>query len=185
MNLWVAGVSIGGRDSRCDEQLSYLVRMIQGARYVHTNLIARDWRRLASFYTTVFGCVFVPPERRFAGAEIEAGTGVTGASLEGAHLRMPGNGDAGPTIEIFTSLTSRLRSRTGSEQTGIWPHRVRGRFSAGRSKRGASRRGQSRRRDRHARDRTRTACHLVLRDRPRRERGRTTSPPWLTSGGKS
>ncbi len=76
--------------------------MITGARYVHTNLIARDWRRLASFYTVVFGCVLVPPERRFAGAEIEAGTGVTGASLEGAHLRMPGNGDAGPTIEIFT-----------------------------------------------------------------------------------
>lgn len=82
--------------------------MIKGARYVHTNLIARDWRRLASFYTSVFGCVVVPPERGFAGAEIEAGTGVTGASLEGAHLRMPGNGDAGPTIEIFTY--SRLAS---------------------------------------------------------------------------
>ena len=28
-----------------------------GARYAHTNLIARDWRRLVDFYQTVFGCV--------------------------------------------------------------------------------------------------------------------------------
>jgi predicted enzyme related to lactoylglutathione lyase len=35
--------------------------MIQSPRYVHTNLIARDWRALAKFYTGVFGCEFVPP----------------------------------------------------------------------------------------------------------------------------
>ena len=37
--------------------------MITGARYVHTNLIARDWRELARFYVEVFGCELVPPER--------------------------------------------------------------------------------------------------------------------------
>ena len=37
--------------------------MIAGARYVHTNLIARDWRRLAAFYESVLGCVPVHPER--------------------------------------------------------------------------------------------------------------------------
>ncbi len=42
--------------------------MIQSPRYVHTNLIARDWRLLAQFYTGVFGCEFVPPERDYAGA---------------------------------------------------------------------------------------------------------------------
>ncbi len=76
--------------------------MIQGARYVHTNLIAKDWQRLARFYQVVFGCVFVPPERHFWGTGIEAGTGVPGSSVDGVHLRMPGNGDDGPTIEIFT-----------------------------------------------------------------------------------
>jgi predicted enzyme related to lactoylglutathione lyase len=76
--------------------------MISGARYVHTNLIARDWRRLARFYIEQFGCAAVPPERTFEGAEIEAGTGVPGAALSGMHLRLPGHGEHGPTLEIFT-----------------------------------------------------------------------------------
>ncbi|MEW5870828.1 MAG: VOC family protein [Chloroflexota bacterium] len=75
--------------------------MIPNARYVHTNLIARDWRALARFYQEVFGCTPVPPERDFQGAALEAGTGVPGAHLTGAHLRLPGYGDSGPTLEIF------------------------------------------------------------------------------------
>jgi predicted enzyme related to lactoylglutathione lyase len=76
--------------------------MIQGARYVHTNLIARDWRTLASFYQSLFGCVVVPPERDFSGAALAAGTGIPDAALSGVHLRLPGNGPSGPTLEIFT-----------------------------------------------------------------------------------
>ena len=38
------------------------------ARYAHTNLIARDWRRLSDFYVRVFGCVPVPPERDYRSA---------------------------------------------------------------------------------------------------------------------
>src|SRR4030095_259897 len=76
--------------------------MIKGARFVHTNLIARDWRSLVKFYESVFGCVFVPPERNFSGAMLEAGTGVAGASLSGMHLRLPGHGPEGPTLEIFS-----------------------------------------------------------------------------------
>jgi predicted enzyme related to lactoylglutathione lyase len=75
--------------------------MIQDACYVHTNLIARDWRRLAAFYERVFGCVPVPPERHFSGPTLEAGTGVAGAAVEGVHLRLPGWGNQGPTLEIF------------------------------------------------------------------------------------
>ena len=55
--------------------------MIANARYGHTNLIARDWRALSGFYQTVFGCVPVPPERDYSGPELEAGTGVKGASV--------------------------------------------------------------------------------------------------------
>jgi predicted enzyme related to lactoylglutathione lyase len=76
--------------------------MIDGARYVHTNLVARDWRRLAEFYREHFGCVLVPPERAYEGETLEAGTGVTGAALSGVHLRLPGHGDDGPTLEIYT-----------------------------------------------------------------------------------
>jgi predicted enzyme related to lactoylglutathione lyase len=71
------------------------------AKYVHTNLIARDWRRLVDFYVAVFGCEPVPPERDYSGADLERGTGVAGAGLRGVHLRLPGVGAEGPTLEIY------------------------------------------------------------------------------------
>jgi predicted enzyme related to lactoylglutathione lyase len=76
--------------------------VIRGARYAHTNLIARDWRALAGFYERLFGCVPVPPERHYAGATLEAGTGVRGSTLDGVHLRLPGHGEEGPTLEIYS-----------------------------------------------------------------------------------
>jgi len=63
--------------------------------------VARDWRRLAAFYERVFGCVRVLPVRDLAGDSIERGSGVKGARLQGVHLRLPGFGADGPTIEIF------------------------------------------------------------------------------------
>jgi catechol 2,3-dioxygenase-like lactoylglutathione lyase family enzyme len=75
--------------------------MIHGAKYVHTNLIARNWRALAEFYCTVFGCVVASPERDLSGSTLEAGTGVPGAALRGVHLRLPGLGPDGPTLEVF------------------------------------------------------------------------------------
>ena len=71
------------------------------ARFGHVNLIARDWRALADFYTALFGCELVPPERDYSGDELAAGTGVPGAALRGAHLRLPGHGPSGPTLEIY------------------------------------------------------------------------------------
>lgn len=70
-------------------------------RFAHVNLIARDWRSLTRFYCDVFGCLPVGPERDYRGAALEAGTAVAGASLRGAHLRLPGWPELGPTIEIF------------------------------------------------------------------------------------
>lgn len=37
------------------------------AKYAHTNLTARDWRRLARFYCEVFNCVPKGPERDLSG----------------------------------------------------------------------------------------------------------------------
>jgi predicted enzyme related to lactoylglutathione lyase len=76
--------------------------MIAGVRYGHTNIVARDWRALARFYETVFGCAPVPPERDYAGPALEAGTGVAGSTVKGVHLRLPGFGDSGPTLEIYS-----------------------------------------------------------------------------------
>ena len=75
--------------------------MVTQVKYVHINLIARDWKRLADFYTRVFGCVLVPPERDLAGQWLDDATSVPRAHIRGAHLRLPGYGDAGPTLEIF------------------------------------------------------------------------------------
>ncbi len=77
------------------------VPMIAGAKYGHTNLIAKDWRNLARFYQELFGCVPVPPERDFRGPDLERGTGIRDVELRGVHLRLPGHGADGPTLEIF------------------------------------------------------------------------------------
>jgi len=93
--------------------------MISGARYGHTNLIARDWRALVTFYVEVFGCVRVPPERHYRGSELERGTGVPGAEVHGAHLRLPGHGPDGPTLEIFTYSALRDRPETATNRPGF------------------------------------------------------------------
>jgi len=74
----------------------------RGARYGHTNLIARDWRKLAAFYEQVFGCVPMPPGRDQQGEWLQRGTGVPDAHLQGMHLLLPGHGASGPTLEIYT-----------------------------------------------------------------------------------
>jgi predicted enzyme related to lactoylglutathione lyase len=71
------------------------------ARYSHTNLIARDWRQLVDFYTSVFGCQPVPPERHLTAPWVADASGVAGAEIHGMHLRLPGHGASGPTLEIF------------------------------------------------------------------------------------
>jgi predicted enzyme related to lactoylglutathione lyase len=76
-------------------------RIVIEARFGHLNLIARDWRGLAAFYTRVFGCEFVPPERDYRGPDLSAGTGIADAALAGVHLRLPGGGPSGPTLEIY------------------------------------------------------------------------------------
>lgn len=74
----------------------------RGIRYAHTNLIAHDWRKLAHFYEAVFDCVPVPPARDQSGSWLAKATGVPKAHLNGMHLRLPGHGDQGPTLEIYT-----------------------------------------------------------------------------------
>ena len=70
-------------------------------RYAHTNIIARDWKKLVEFYTLVFECKLKPPLRNQAGDWLAKGTGVANAALEGAHLLLPGHGEKGPTLEIY------------------------------------------------------------------------------------
>jgi GNAT superfamily N-acetyltransferase/predicted enzyme related to lactoylglutathione lyase len=69
--------------------------------YRHTNLVAKDWRKLARFYEEVFGCAPVLPERELSGDWLARGTGVPDAGISGIHLRLPGHGPDGPTLEVF------------------------------------------------------------------------------------
>jgi predicted enzyme related to lactoylglutathione lyase len=71
------------------------------AKYVHTNLIARDWKKLVRFYVEVFGCKAKGPERDMSGAWLDEVTSIPNAHLSGVHLHLPGYGDDGPTLEIF------------------------------------------------------------------------------------
>jgi predicted enzyme related to lactoylglutathione lyase len=72
------------------------------AKYVHTNLIARDWKRMVQFYSDVFGCQPKGPERNLSGVWLDRVTSLRNAHLRGIHLRLPGYGDDGPTLEIFS-----------------------------------------------------------------------------------
>jgi catechol 2,3-dioxygenase-like lactoylglutathione lyase family enzyme len=71
------------------------------ARYVHTNLVASNWQELAAFYVDVFGCVPVPPERHLSGEWLDRATALPNAHIDGVHLRLPGAGEHGPTLEVF------------------------------------------------------------------------------------
>lgn len=71
-------------------------------RFAHTNIAARDWKKLAGFYINVFGCTVKPPERNLSGKWLDMATGLKDARLQGVHLLLPGHGENGPTLEIFT-----------------------------------------------------------------------------------
>lgn len=85
--------------------------------YVHTNIIAQDWKQLARFYIEVFGCTPVYPERDLAGDWIDRLTNMKNTKIRGIHLRLPGN-DKGPTLEIFeyNHQTGMTRARIINEQ---------------------------------------------------------------------
>ncbi len=93
-----------------------------GARYGHTNVIARDWNVLAAFYERVFGCLPVPPERDYSGEALERGTGVVGAAFRGVHLRLPGCGPDGPTLEIYTYAENADSVGAASPNRVGWGH---------------------------------------------------------------
>jgi predicted enzyme related to lactoylglutathione lyase len=89
------------------------------AIFKHTNIISRDWQALARFYEQVFGCTRVPPERHLSGAWLEKGTGVPDARFSGVHLRLPGYGESGPTLEIYQYSANEPRPETAANREGI------------------------------------------------------------------
>ena len=89
------------------------------ARYVHTNLIAEDWKLIADFYIKVFGCKIVPPERDYKGKDLDRGTGIDDAHLQGVHLSLPGWENNAPTLEIYSYNKLELRENKKVNSTGF------------------------------------------------------------------
>ena len=88
-------------------------------RYAHTNIVAKDWKCLAEFYKTVFGCSFVPPERYYKGKSLDSAVNLKNARLEGIHLRLPGYKKGGPTLEIFSYNPSGRMSKRAVNTRGL------------------------------------------------------------------
>jgi catechol 2,3-dioxygenase-like lactoylglutathione lyase family enzyme len=88
-------------------------------RYAHTNIAARDWKKLSDFYINVFGCTVKPPERKLSGDWLDQATGLSEAELEGVHLLLPGYGDNGPTLEIFSYKERYDRGPVMANYTGF------------------------------------------------------------------
>jgi lactoylglutathione lyase len=88
-------------------------------KYVHTNIIARDWKLLADFYIKVFECKPVLPERDIKGDWLEKGTDVKNASLRGIHLLLPGFDNDGPTLEIFQYHRNEKKSNPVANREGF------------------------------------------------------------------
>ena len=68
-------------------------------RYAHTNMIARDHKKLIAFYKAVFHCRSIGETRDLRGEWL---TGLSGAHIVGEHLCLPGYGEDHPTLEIFS-----------------------------------------------------------------------------------
>jgi predicted enzyme related to lactoylglutathione lyase len=72
------------------------------AKYVHTNIIANNWKELSLFYQRVFGCKPLPPQRDLSGEWLDRLTGIPNTHITGEHLTLPGYDGSYPTLEIFT-----------------------------------------------------------------------------------
>jgi predicted enzyme related to lactoylglutathione lyase len=71
-------------------------------QFAHTNIVAKDWKTLAKFYEIALGCTPLAPELVLSGDWLDDLVGLSGCSLHGVNLRVPGHGDSGPMLEILT-----------------------------------------------------------------------------------
>lgn len=78
-------------------------------KYVHTNIVAKDWKRLSQFYIEVFNCMPVYPERDISGEWIDKMTNIGEVRIRGIHLRLPGY-ENGPTLEVFQYEPENLKN---------------------------------------------------------------------------
>jgi predicted enzyme related to lactoylglutathione lyase len=84
--------------------------MPRNIRYIHTNIIAKDWQKLAQFYIDAFNCEPIYPERDLKGEWMDSLTNIKDVHVKGIHLRLPGY-ENGPTLEIFSYNLAQMRDK--------------------------------------------------------------------------
>jgi catechol 2,3-dioxygenase-like lactoylglutathione lyase family enzyme len=100
---------------RCWKVLDMTIR----AKYVHTNRIVRDWEKRVGFYKNAFGCTPASPESIQSGQWVETITGVPDAGIRAIHLRLPGHGDKGPTLEVIRCNRQQDRPAAAANRPGF------------------------------------------------------------------
>ena len=88
-------------------------------KYVHTNIIARDWKNLSLFYQKVFDCKPLAPRRDLSGDWLDRLTGISKAHIVGEHLVLPGYEENLPTLEIFSYDDMQDDSSKTINKTGL------------------------------------------------------------------
>ena len=88
-------------------------------RYAHTNIVAKNYKALSKFYIDVFGCKIKPPERNLSGDWLDRAIGLKHVHIKGVHLLLPGHGDNGPTLEIFSYNDMNLSEPVMANHTGF------------------------------------------------------------------
>ena len=88
-------------------------------KYTHTNIIAKDWKKLAFFYKEVLECTDAALVKNLSGNAISTGTGVKNAKISGIHLLLPGHGKNSPTLEIFQYSENKTKPPAAANREGI------------------------------------------------------------------
>jgi predicted enzyme related to lactoylglutathione lyase len=88
-------------------------------KYVHTNIVAKNWEMLADFYIKVFNCKIVPPIRHYKGKDLDSAVKINNVKLSGVHLGLPGYNKSGPTLEIYSYYPSQSKQNRNVNTPGI------------------------------------------------------------------
>lgn len=83
--------------------------MVGKVRFDQTKFLARDPGSLAGFYEDALGCVTVVPLQEVPDDAVPRAFGVPDASISLTVLRLPGRGDRGPVLELYSVTGERPR----------------------------------------------------------------------------
>lgn len=85
-------------------------------KFAHLSVVARDAKRLAAFYRSVFGCTDLRPGTTLSGEIVSRGNGVRNSEIYSIWLTLPGV--EGPFLEIHEYSETRDRPWPAVNQPG-------------------------------------------------------------------